>query len=161
MKKILLLSFAFVLSSLSSFIFFDLYQISGNSMSPTLQNGQWVVAINCKLSFVDCNFYTNDIVVFKIFKKTYLKRIAQGPGNAIKYYKGEIELELNSSKVLVELENWHYKHLNNAFDSTIPTSFMIPSGKFFVLGDNLSNSNDSRSFGFIDRDEVLGKVILF
>lgn len=35
----------------------------------------------------------------------------------------------------------------------------IPSGKYFVVGDNKENSIDSRSFGSVSEEEILGKVI--
>ena len=34
----------------------------------------------------------------------------------------------------------------------------IPAGKFFMMGDNRDNSADSRYFGFVDRDQIVGRV---
>lgn len=36
----------------------------------------------------------------------------------------------------------------------------IKDGKFFLTGDNKKDSNDSRRFGFVNRDQIKGKVIL-
>ena len=38
--------------------------------------------------------------------------------------------------------------------------YQVPQGKYFVLGDNRLNSRDSRIFGFIDEEDILGKVSL-
>ncbi len=39
-----------------------------------------------------------------------------------------------------------------------PQSNVIPKGKYLVLGDNREVSKDSRSFGLIDKDQIVGKV---
>ena len=35
----------------------------------------------------------------------------------------------------------------------------IENGKFFVLGDNLTESTDSRQFGLIDHSQILGRIV--
>jgi signal peptidase I len=45
-------------------------------------------------------------------------------------------------------------------DSILPETFEVPPGKLFVLGDNAYSSYDSREFGFVDSEEVIGKAVL-
>jgi signal peptidase I len=45
-------------------------------------------------------------------------------------------------------------------DDSFTDAFTVPAGKIFVLGDNLLSSYDSREFGFVDAEEVIGKAVI-
>jgi len=45
-------------------------------------------------------------------------------------------------------------------ENTFYDTFIVPEHKLFVLGDNFLTSYDSRDFGFVDTDEVIGKAVI-
>lgn len=96
----------------------------------------------------------NDIIVFKSpLNKEFLliKRIIAGPNDHIKIYS-------NNSIVLNESIT---KQKSNS-DSSVWVQFEwhLHINEFIVLGDNLNESQDSRFFGPISFDSIIGKAVL-
>ena len=113
-------------------------------MYPTLKNGQLIIAQKFNL-----NLQYGDIVVIYKNEKKIIKRVVGMPGDFIKidgylYINGQISD-------------------NYLFDDTEPEieEFKLNEDEFFVLGDNVNNSTDSRfeEIGIIYRDEIKGKMI--
>jgi signal peptidase I len=143
--------------------FFSSYIVEGSSMTPTLQDGNLVV-IN-KLSYQFDELKRFDVIVFHANKQDdYVKRVIGLPGDQISYKDGK--LHVNGS--LIEetfLENTDgnftdYKRINDFTLQDITGDETVPSGMIFVIGDNRLGSYDSRHFGFIEIDKVVGKVNL-
>ena len=127
--------------------------VVGVSMENTLYEGE-------RLLISDL-FYTpdyDDIIVFEDFstneKGAIVKRIIGLPGDTIEikdgyiYRNGEMLLE---KYVLIDDEDYEYEDM---------PSVTVPEGQLFVLGDHRNKSDDSRRFGTIDEDSVLGRVLL-
>lgn len=83
-------------------------------------------------------------------RNRYIKRVIGIPGDKI---------EIKDGKVYVNdklLEEPYIK--GTTVKKTLEYPVTVPQGKLFVMGDNRENSNDSRSFGFVDYRSVEGKV---
>lgn len=145
---------------ITTFAFQNMYVI-GNSMSPTLKNGETVL-IN-KLTYLIKEPSRYDIVAFKHIDSSnkefnFVKRIIGVPGD-------KIEIINNIMYVNDEvLENFAEEHSK---DATIRTGNMrypivVPSNSYFVLGDNKINSIDSRyqEVGMIPKKELTGKIFI-
>ena len=101
----------------------DFVIVQGNSMVPTLQEGQILVLL--KSAYWKSSPQNGDIVVVQHGTEKYIKRIVACPGDIP---PGESEV--------------------------------LPDGRYYIMGDNRDVSVDSRSFGSITEDLILGRIIL-
>ncbi len=139
---------------LRSFIFIPI-NVTGNSMSPTLEPDTYVIYEPFRT--VD----RFDVVLFHDGQgESYIKRVVGLPGDSITYR--EDELYINDGKVDEPYLN-QLRHsdqvLTPDFTLHAVTGLMaIPEDSYFVLGDNRPRSKDSRMFGFVPKDAVEGKI---
>ena len=123
-----------------------------------------------------------DIIVFRYpldIRQSYVKRAIGIPGDRIRlinkqlYVNGK-RLE-EPYKVLVPAQQSHY--LNNfpqlpdvvvfprameMLEHVVDGELVVPDGQYFAMGDNRDNSADSRFWGFVPRENIIGKpVIIF
>ncbi len=119
------------------FLNFHTVVVSGVSMQPTFHTGQRVVV--SRAYWMVGAVRQKDILVIRDNNPDgfIIKRVFRMPGEVVP--KG------------LSPKNW----------SIESDKFVVPEGKFYVLGDNLDQSEDSRSFGPIDADKVLGKVVVW
>ncbi len=145
---------AFAVSWIIHTFMFEARYVPSESMLPTIQVGDRIV--------VDKFFYKhfgsierNDIVVFHStsampIKDDMVKRVIGLPGDTI---------EIKTHKVLL-----NGKEISEPFilQKTVGDygPVTVPEGSLFVMGDNRNNSDDSRDWGFLPENELVGKVIL-
>ncbi|HYI14056.1 MAG TPA: signal peptidase I [Thermomicrobiales bacterium] len=129
------------------------YAIEGESMSPTLHDGGRVI-LNGAYRFQSAGY--GDVVVFNPpydSDKPYIKRIVGLAGDTIDIHDGGVYRngDLLDEPYLdgTETTCFHVPHC----------SLTIPEGMIYVLGDNRPNSSDSRVFGPVEKDAVLGEVL--
>lgn len=145
--------------------FYAPVMVDGSSMEETLSDGDYLLMNR----FSDIE--RSDVIIFPLSdsdmdsseddEKLYVKRVIGVPGDQIEYL-GET-LILNGEEVEEE-------YLDDSFDYNTASFSLemlfgveeVPEGKYFVLGDNrtIGGSLDSREFGFVDSESVLGKVTL-
>ncbi|MDD7647003.1 MAG: signal peptidase I [Ruminococcus bromii] len=125
-------------------------QIYGNSMSPTLTDGDIV------LSLKGSDFKTGDIIAFYYNNKILVKRVIAGPGDWV-----DIEAD---GTVFVNGEALDEPYLvEKAFgDCNIELPYQVPESRVFVMGDHRSVSVDSRStaVGCVAQEQIVGKLVL-
>ncbi|WP_445486599.1 signal peptidase I [Niallia sp. 03133] len=143
--------------------FFSNYEVEGQSMMPTLQNGNKLV-VN-KISYKIHDFEHFDIIVFHANEKEdFVKRIIGLPGDRM-VYKDD-QLYINGKKYK---ENFLKQYRSEVAAGRLTGDFTlkevtgkgkVPEDMLFVLGDNRLGSWDSRHYGFIPINHVVGKVNL-
>ena len=131
-------------------LFLPILQISGDSMSPTLEHDEIVVLLKTK------KFERGDLVGFYYQGKILLKRVIALPEDEV-----AIDAEGNVY-VNGEMLEEPYVTDKELGDCDLEFPFEVPGTSYFVLGDRRSNSVDSRSsvIGAISRDDIIGKVLL-
>lgn len=138
------------------FIFIPM-AVSGNSMENSLHPSDQIVYE--KFSEIE----RFDTVIFeKEDGSTYIKRIIGLPGERVAYIGNQLFIDGKKMKETF----WTYQkeadeekpHTSN-FDTnqTLPTGHLSEAG-YFVLGDNRLLSEDSRTFGEVTADEIVGKA---
>ncbi len=127
-------------------------QVIGPSMKGTLDAGD--VTIVNKLVYKFRTIKRNEIVSINQKDKIMVKRVIGLPGEHIEYKDNK--LYVNGSLVLennISIETKDFKLEDIGYET-------IPKDMYFVLGDNRNNSSDSREFGLVKKDEIIGKIVM-
>jgi len=125
-------------------------QVSGLSMEPHVMSGEYVL-INT-VAYRIGRPARGDIVAFRHERSApsvYLKRVVGLPGDKVSIVRGAVFV--NGVRV-------HEPYVR-FFDRRSFPAVVVPPGTLYVLGDNRANSDDSRFWGFVAQDQVIGKAI--
>jgi len=135
------------------------FQVTGQSMFPTYKNGEYVLTNLISMRLGDPKH--GDVIVFKApidAEKDFIKRVIGVPGDRIRLQDGKVYRngqQLNESAYLGPTVETHGGGFLRDGEELI-----VPEGNYFVLGDNRPFSSDSREWGLLKRDLVIG-VSLF
>ena len=149
-----LISAALVLVLVFSF-FFRIIQVDGESMVPTLENGDKLIVWGAGYEP-----QRGDVVIvdsYTSYGKPLVKRVIAKGGDAISIDYAQGVVTVNGE---VLQEDYIAEPTYLGYDIEFP--YTVPEGTVFVMGDNRNTSLDSRSsyVGCIDERDILGKVLL-
>lgn len=152
---------AIVLAVVFRSFLFASYVVDGESMEPTLEDGNLLMVNKVIYNLKDVDRF--DVIIFHANKRDdYVKRIIGLPGDTIAYQNdmlyvnGEYVDEAFYDSVVKASSGTPHTRSFNLKDKTGQEK--VPEGKLFVMGDNREDSLDSRSFGFISMKQIVGKV---
>lgn len=131
-------------------LFLPILQISGDSMSPTLEHDEVVVLLKTK------EFERGDLIGFYYQGKILLKRVIALP-------EEEVAIDADGNVyVNGELLEEPYVSEKGLGDCDLEFPYKVPGTGYFVMGDRRSNSVDSRNsvVGAISREDIIGKVFV-
>lgn len=127
-------------------------QVVGPSMTPNYLEGE-VFLLN-KLKYKVSAVKRFDVIVLESDQSKYMiKRVIGLPGEHIEYKDNK--LYINDKEVLEDFNRNGDTEDYNIKDLGVD---VIPEDSYFVLGDNRINSQDSRVFGFVKKEDIVGKV---
>ncbi|WP_262315795.1 signal peptidase I [Lacticaseibacillus parakribbianus] len=158
-------------------VFFQIDHTEGDSMAPTLRDGQWLlVARNRTVALTGAGYHYGDIVIVvnqatnldENAHRLLVKRLIGKPGDLISVSRYHVFRNLKQLKepyVYYPMDNRKYDYDGEPgagllFQSThYMRSTALHKGQYFILGDNRPISADSRWFGPINQDQLHGKVV--
>lgn len=131
-------------------LFLPILQISGDSMSPTMEHDEIVVLLKTK------KFERGDLIGFYYQGKILLKRVIALPEDEIAI-DGDGNVYVNG-----ELLEEPYVTSKELGDCNLEFPYKVPGTGYFVMGDRRSNSVDSRNsaVGAISQEDIIGKVFI-
>ena len=131
-------------------LWLPILQVTGTSMSPTLEEGQILMASKGNA------FKTGDVIAFYLNNKILVKRVIAMPGDWVNI-SDDGTVYVND----IALDEPYLKE-KSLGDCNIDLPYQVPESKIFVMGDNRSVSLDSRNtaIGCISEEQVVGKVTL-
>lgn len=150
------IAISFVIVFLVQAFLFSPAIVSGKSMEPTLENKEWL--FSNKIVYLLGSPKVGDIVVLnnphraeEPDNKYFVKRVVGAGGDHIVIKDGAL---YRNDQLIEE------PYTDSVIEGLDETDLVVPDGQYFVMGDNrkLMMSNDSRSFGPIDEDEILGRI---
>ena len=127
-------------------------RVESISMQPTLFPGDYVIVNKLAYRFTSSP-ERGDVIVFRYppdpDTTPYIKRIIGLPGDQIHIADGKVYV---NGQLLLEI----YLKVN----TNIGGDWNVPSGQLFVMGDNRNNSSDSRKWGFVPLENIIGRAEL-
>jgi len=138
------------------YFLFQPFFVKGQSMEPNFENGDYLIVDEISYRFREPQ--RGEVVVFKYprnLSQRYIKRIVGLPGEKIEIKDGEILIfNANGSQFLDE-SNYLPTYLATPGDAQVS----LAENEYFVLGDNRPSSSDSRYWGPLPREDIIGRVI--
>jgi signal peptidase I len=144
------------------------YEVEQQSMVPTVNPGEYVLIDKISPRFSD--YQRGDIVVFQPpdgFGQggvPFIKRVIGLPGDTISLENGRVFVKEPGGSAVRMDEPYVVRSIDGGSAPTLPrdaegtTSWTIAEGTYFVMGDNRPDSQDSRFFGPIERDLIVGRA---
>ena len=152
------------------------YRVPSGSMEPTIAIGERIIASRITLRFADPKRF--DIVVFHpngvgsdvyatdhVSDETFVKRLIGMPGETIGATGGEVYVctgegpkEGGSIRATPGCTFLAEPFVSSPQDDFGPTR--IAANRYFMMGDNRADSDDSRNWGAITRDQMIGTAFM-
>ena len=135
------------------------HRVKGNSLEPLVPSGAEVYVLR---NYYSCNpLKRGDIVVFKFKtrKELFVKKLVGMPGDVIEFEGNHLRL---NNKILKNSrgEPYIFSERSKRILSIPLKNGKIPENMYLVLGEETKNSFDSREFGYLSKEHILGKVVL-
>ena len=129
------------------------YRVDGHSMLPTLQDQQYILVNRAAYLFHPPE--RGDVIVFAYPldpTQDYVKRVIGIPGD-------RVQVEQDGT-VMVDGVTLREPYISPAPNPYTPTDMVLGPNQYFVLGDNRGDSSDSRVWGPVPRQNIIGKALL-
>ncbi len=130
--------------------------VSGASMDPTFDNGQYLVVDELSYRFDEPSRL--DVVIFKYPKdpsQYFIKRIIGLPNETVRIDQNSVTITTKNGEEIALNEPYV---VNKGNGGTLTKT--LSDGEYFVMGDNRPESSDSRFWGILPRENIVGRAFL-
>ena len=140
------------------------FKVPTNAMEPTIPAGTLIEA--------DMRAYRSskperwDVVIFEPLssdgsRQLWAMRVVGLPGDVVQFNEQGLMINGKSVQLPAAIANLQFvEHVGSGRKATVALPFTVSADSCFVLGDNASNSNDSRFWGELPMDRIRGKVLV-
>lgn len=139
------------------------FVVSGSSMVPNFHNGDYLVVDRLTYDFSPPK--RGDVIVLKFPKDTtqfFIKRIIGLPGETVCFTPGGHVVISKTAVTAAQCGNGEGTVLDEPYlpsqTETLGQPKTLGSGEYFVLGDNRTGSSDSRVWGILPQNDIVGRV---
>ena len=148
------------------------FEVQQKSMFPTIVEGEYILIDKLTPRFSEYEY--GDVVVFEPPGGTgldtegipFIKRVIGLPGDTVTLENGRVFVTRPGESAVRIEEPYVRREADGSTSPTLPrtaegvSEWVVPEGSYFVMGDNRPESQDSRAFGPIDDELILGRAWL-
>ncbi|MFC1733968.1 signal peptidase I [candidate division KSB1 bacterium] len=134
------------------------FVVSGASMDDTFANGQYLIVDQLSYRFDEPK--RGEVIIFRFPlepSKFFIKRIIGLPNEQV-ILQGKATIIINEENPDGLVLDESYLSLENVDDNSYSTT--LGSGEYFVMGDNRKESSDSRSWGVLNKEHIVGQAFV-
>lgn len=130
--------------------------VSGESMAPTFENGEYLIVDEISYRFEEPQ--RGDVIIFRYPRdpsEFFIKRIIGLPGETVTIKDGQV-MVTDVTGTTLTLNEPYVKNIGNGRDGV----YQVDQSNYFVMGDNRPESSDSRIWGLMPRENLIGRAIV-
>ena len=132
--------------------------VSGASMEPNYHDGEYLIID--ELSYLLRKPSRGEVIVFRFPlnpSEFFIKRIIGLPGETVEIKNSAVTILLPGGKEILKLNE---EYLPKSFETGPDRALMLKDGEYFVMGDNREHSSDSRMWGILPQNKIMGRALI-
>jgi signal peptidase I len=136
---------------------FQPFFVRGDSMTPSFKNGDYLIIDEISYRFQAPQ--RGEVIVFKYPNdpsQRYIKRIVALPGETVEIKDGKVTISNQEETYILDESGY----LSSDIFTSSEAPISLTENQYFVLGDNRRASADSRRWGPLPRENIIGRVLL-
>jgi signal peptidase I len=130
------------------------YIVEGSSMDPTFKNGDYLIVDQISYDFILPK--RGEVIILKFPEDTsryLIKRVIGLPNETVSIKNGKVTIRKGSEETVLD-ESYV------RFEKSDTMEYKLGDNEFFVMGDNRAASSDSRIWGAVPSEDVVGRALL-